>query len=71
MINEINAAQQNLELQWTQENYNTLERCRVELEELLTMKETMAKEKARISWLKEGDRNTTFFHASIKEKKTK
>lgn len=29
------------------------------------MKESMAKDKARISWLKEGDRNTAFVHASI------
>lgn len=30
------------------------------------MKEAMARDEARISWLKEGDRNTAFFHAAIR-----
>lgn len=69
MINDMNGAQQNLELEWSHEKYNNFEHCHVELEELLNMKEAMAKEKARIYWLREGDRNTTLFHASIKARR--
>ncbi|GAV67303.1 hypothetical protein CFOL_v3_10809 [Cephalotus follicularis] len=39
------------------------------LTSLLTKEEGMLRDKARVKWLSEGDRNTAFFHACIKEKR--
>ncbi|XP_058741373.1 uncharacterized protein LOC131613745 [Vicia villosa] len=42
--------------------------CTEQLGKLNQMEETMLKQKAKIDWLKLGDINNSFFHASIKEK---
>jgi hypothetical protein len=48
----------------------TMEECNVmkRISDLLAREETMAKQRSRIRWLKEGDRNTSFFHAKAKER---
>lgn len=66
VIKHIEVTQHALELEWTVENFNNLKKLRMELDDILSMKESIAKEKARISWLKDGDRNTAFFHESIR-----
>lgn len=38
------------------------------ISELLAREEIMAKQRSRIIWLEEGDRNTEFFHAKSKER---
>lgn len=36
----------------------------------LSIENNILRQKARIQWVMEGDENTTFFHASIKQKHT-
>lgn len=38
------------------------------MSELLSREETMTKQRSRIDWLKEGDRNTAFFQAKARER---
>lgn len=40
-----------------------------ELENALHLNECLARDKARVSWLKDGSRNTAFFHAMIKARR--
>lgn len=40
-----------------------MESVRKDLDELLDREEAMWKQRAKTQWLKEGDRNTQFFHA--------
>lgn len=37
----------------------------VELWSVLTAKESLLRQKSRINWLRAGDLNTSFFHASV------
>lgn len=42
---------------------------KAKLENVLHINKCMARDKARISWLKDGNRNTAFFHATIKARR--
>lgn len=42
-----------------------------ELENVLHLNECMARDKARVSWLKDGNRNTAFFHATVKARRSR
>ncbi|KAF3773305.1 putative ribonuclease H protein [Nymphaea thermarum] len=46
-------------------------RVRQQLSQALLMEEVMWKQRARIRWLAEGDKNTTFFHAMAKFRQAK
>ena len=40
-----------------------------ELDVLLRRQEYFFRDRSRVRWLRDGDRNTSFFHASIKRRK--
>lgn len=44
---------------------------RMELDELCLVRDSMLKQKVRISWLKDGDRNTKKFHHSIHRRRSR
>lgn len=44
---------------------------KMELDELFLVRDSMLKQQARISWLREVDRNTNFFHHSIQRRMSK
>lgn len=44
---------------------------KMELDELHLVRDSMLRQQARISWLKDGDRNTKIFHHSIQRRRSK
>lgn len=52
-------------------NFRTMSRLKSELAEAHRQEELFWRQKCRELWLKEGDKNTTFFHNSAKRQKIK
>lgn len=64
LMEELDKTEGKLQIHWTENTHCTLKKLCTQLE-VLSQKEELAREKSRISWLKEGDRNTAFYHAAI------
>lgn len=50
-------------------NLEELKRCKQELKEVLNKEEIYWRQRSRVKWLKEGDRNTSFFHARANKRR--
>lgn len=60
-----------LQENWNAEDDESLQPCSIELKQTLTWESEMFFQKTRSRWLQEGDRNTKFFHAMIRERRRK
>ena len=49
-------------------NYEMARAIKEELDGLLAMEEEYWRQRSRVRWLKEGDLNTAFFHASVTQR---
>jgi hypothetical protein len=72
-INRKRKKLENLETRSDANSRKAARKIRKELDELLLKEETRWRQRSRISWLREGDRNTNYFHrrASWRQKKNK
>ncbi|CAL9007242.1 unnamed protein product [Prunus brigantina] len=67
-IDTLNAELEVLQRDW-EENVGRIERVKLELNETWGQEEKFWKQRSRITWLKEGDSNTAFFHHSTLQRR--
>lgn len=67
-IDEVEHLEAALQVQWSEANGTALHEARRRLKLPMDMEEKLLMDQARINWIKEGDRNSAFFHAIIKER---
>lgn len=51
------------------DNRNELYKCRADYTRYLKLQDSILRQKARAKWIQEGDTNTAYFHAIIKDKR--
>lgn len=66
----INNLEASLQENWSISTRKELEDVKNQLEIVLGHEEKLLQDQARINWIKEGDRNSAFYHAIIKERAT-
>lgn len=60
-----------LQLHWSDDTTAQLSEAQAVLSTMLNRQECMLREKARVKWLTEGDRNSAFFHATLKDRQAR
>ncbi|CAA0809638.1 Unknown protein, partial [Striga hermonthica] len=69
MINVCNAKLEVLSRQGGGRNWEEWQECKEKLHEAYREEELYWKQKSRVSWLKEGDKNTRFFQACVRQRR--
>ena len=71
LLLELSDLESDLQQQWSIECWEKLNQVRRQFLDVEKQQEMFFKQKARINWLSAGDRNTKFFHATLKERRSK
>ncbi|KAL9662266.1 hypothetical protein QQ045_027098 [Rhodiola kirilowii] len=66
---QVSSLERQLQDGWDEETNNKIKDTSQELNDLMRYQLGMLEEKAKVSWYKDGDRNTSFFHAAIKARR--
>ncbi|KAL9676312.1 hypothetical protein QQ045_004526 [Rhodiola kirilowii] len=67
--NHLSLLEKQLQDGWDDETNSKIKEINQELNDLLRYQFGMLEEKAKVSWYKDGDRNSSFFHAAIKARR--
>ena len=68
-INKLSHALKQIQQLPTDEDTITREKKKGELNDLLEKEEAYWLQRSRTEWLRDGDKNTTFFHAQVSQRK--
>ncbi|KAL9673176.1 hypothetical protein QQ045_029430 [Rhodiola kirilowii] len=62
----VNELESRLQLGWDDQTQSDISKAKTDLVNYLRFQFSILEEKARVNWIRDGERNTTLFHASIK-----
>ncbi|KAL3637380.1 hypothetical protein CASFOL_018548 [Castilleja foliolosa] len=58
-----------LQKHWDENLYHKIGQLKEQLQDNVRWESQLLQQKSRITWLQEGDRNTSFYHAVIKDRR--